>query len=95
MWHLGFADFSLRQRGKHDPLPSDMNLERVTRFVISCRTQVRRLGGVDLLMEAIGELAPYVRWQRSNDGKGRHPTTLNNFGRSAERPESSAARRDA
>ncbi|MEZ0605794.1 hypothetical protein ACAX43_27060 [Paraburkholderia sp. IW21] len=56
-----------------------MNLERPARFAISFRAQVRRLGDVDLLMEVIGELAPYVIWQRPIDGKGRHPTILNNL----------------
>jgi len=70
MWHLDFVDFPFRQRGKHkhDPLPSDMSLERVARLAIGHRAQVRRLGDFDLLTEVIGNLAPYVRWQRSKDG---------------------------
>jgi len=68
MRHLGFVDFPLRQRRKQDRQPSDMSLERVARFAVACRTQVRRFGDFGLLMEVVGDLAPYVRWQRSNDG---------------------------
>src|ERR1700686_183164 len=67
MRHLGFVDFPLRQRRKQDRQPSDMSLERVARFAVACRTQVRRFGDFGLLMEVVAGLAPYVRWQRSND----------------------------
>jgi hypothetical protein len=55
MCHLGFVDFSLRQRRKQDRQPSDMCLERVARFAIACRTQVRRFGDFGLLMEVVGD----------------------------------------
>jgi hypothetical protein len=61
-WRLGLVDFSSRQRGKHDRQPSDVSLERVARFSIGCRIQVRSPGELDLLMKIVGDVASYVRW---------------------------------
>jgi hypothetical protein len=61
-WRLGLIDFSSRQRGKHDRQPFEVSPERVARFSIGCRIQVRSPGEFNLLMEIVGDRASYVRW---------------------------------